>query len=209
MLFSKLSREFFDAVRQIGVLSLRQQKNFFILSGNIVHEFEHDLGYLEKGLADGNLVSKEIHDTVWNVEHLNRGGAYNLLHGIFMVFLAYLLIGVCLKYNTQPDARGINLIPHIEFWQEYPANLAEGAGITKDFIMGKLNEKSRGSGGMPSGIAGITSSGAGVMGSISSGISGIASGAGVGGLGGGGIGATSAQRWDPSRDNFSEFNDSL
>eukprot|EP00929_Paragymnodinium_shiwhaense_P114898 TRINITY_DN83450_c0_g1_i1.p1 TRINITY_DN83450_c0_g1~~TRINITY_DN83450_c0_g1_i1.p1 ORF type:complete len:385 (+),score=57.47 TRINITY_DN83450_c0_g1_i1:64-1218(+) len=91
-------------------------------------KFMHDAQYFSNNVLFGGAsgLQKEVHDTVWNIEHIDkRGVASELLRGVLMLGAAYLCIGALVKSQTT-GARGMDLIPHIGFWMEYPALVADG-----------------------------------------------------------------------------------
>eukprot|EP00927_Polykrikos_kofoidii_P057812 TRINITY_DN52002_c0_g1_i1.p1 TRINITY_DN52002_c0_g1~~TRINITY_DN52002_c0_g1_i1.p1 ORF type:complete len:358 (-),score=65.56 TRINITY_DN52002_c0_g1_i1:47-1120(-) len=85
-----------------------------------VTQFE---GYMKDGVSG---VQREAHDIVWNIEHINqRGKAEELLRGVIMIVAVYLIVGCGYKYQTQ-GARGVEMIPNIGFWNEYPILVGDG-----------------------------------------------------------------------------------
>lgn len=89
-----------------------------------VQRFE---GYAAQGLPG---FQREIHDTVWNVEHLDRRmAATNLLSGLLWLVAIYLVVGSFLKF--QQGSQGIDLVPHIGFWCEYPRMVNDGVKYSK------------------------------------------------------------------------------
>ncbi|CAD7946258.1 unnamed protein product [Amoebophrya sp. A25] len=100
--------------------------------GNWLDDVGHDVKYIEKHILEGDIISKELHDTYWNITHLDRG-AYAILHSLTVIMLLYCAIGACLKaYVT--GAQGWERIPHKEFWQDYPNLVVDGMHITKNFV---------------------------------------------------------------------------
>lgn len=95
--------------------------------------FSHDYNYLMKNLRDGVPgMEREIHDTVWNIEHLeNYGMATSMLRGILELAAIYLIVGCGYKYYAT-GAVGMDMIPHISFWMEYPALMMDGVQYAKN-----------------------------------------------------------------------------
>jgi hypothetical protein len=89
--------------------------------------WKHDVNYLSNNLKQGIPgIGREIKDTIWNVEHItNYGVATELLRGVILIAIAYLVIGCAYKYQAE-GARGLSMIPHIGFWKEYPRLVADG-----------------------------------------------------------------------------------
>jgi len=89
--------------------------------------WKHDVNYLSNNLKQGIPgIGREIKDTIWNVEHItNYGVATELLRGVILIAIAYLVIGCAYKYQAE-GARGISMIPHIGFWKEYPRLVSDG-----------------------------------------------------------------------------------
>lgn len=100
----------------------------------------HDIGYFANNLRSGLPgIEREIHDTIWNVEHLgNRYVATELLRSVLLLAFAYLACGCAYKYQAM-GARGMDMIPNIGFWMEYPKLVADGvqyAMITGGELLG-------------------------------------------------------------------------
>lgn len=125
--------------------------------GSALSGFGHDVRQFEGYVGDGLPgIQREIHDTIWNVEHIyKRNVASELLRGVILVALAYLAIGSAFKYQT--GARGMDMIPHITFWAEYPAMVNDGVQYSKIL----LGLQSSGSGDFLNG--GIRSCGSGAF----------------------------------------------
>lgn len=94
-----------------------------------------DLRYGKERFSEGfGGVNKFYRDAVRDITHIEtHNAATDLLHGLFWFFVLYLAIGSCLKYNVQ-GARGIQMIPHIEFWRETPLLVVDGIKYTKVLI---------------------------------------------------------------------------
>merc|ERR1719375_105371 len=95
--------------------------------GTIAGAVMHDAQYLSRNLRDGIPgLKREVDDTMWNIENIQkRGPASSLMRGVLFIGFVYLLIGSAYKYQTQ-GSRGIDMIPHIGFWSEYPRLVADG-----------------------------------------------------------------------------------
>lgn len=103
--------------------------------------WEHDLAVFGGNMARGLPgVEKEIHDTIWNVEHIeNRGVATMLLRSVIMIAVVYLVGGAVYKNQTYGSS-GVDAIPHIGFWKEYPQLVLDGVQYATGFgrqFMGK------------------------------------------------------------------------
>mmetsp|Transcript_46783 Transcript_46783/g.100167 ORF Transcript_46783/g.100167 Transcript_46783/m.100167 type:complete len:352 (+) Transcript_46783:193-1248(+) len=115
--------------------------------------WSHDLSYATRNLESGLPgIEREIHDTIWNVEHItNYGVATELLRGILFVALVYFGVG-CVYRNQSYGSQGLEMLPHKEFWIGYPALVMDGVtyammllgAAPRDFGFG-------GSGGAPAG----------------------------------------------------------
>jgi len=90
-----------------------------------------DVSNFENYVGDGVPgIEREIHDTMWNVEHIyHRNAASNLMRGIILFGFAYVSVGSFFKYQT--GARGMEMLPHITFWMEYPAMVNDGVTYSK------------------------------------------------------------------------------
>merc|ERR1712087_342289 len=123
-------------------------------------DISYALGNLESGVPG---LQREIHDTVWNVEHIDKPGvASMLLRSALMVAMLYVGIGSAIKYQSM-GARGIDMIPHLGFWLEYPSLVVDGIAYAQFVIMDMLGQQpSRSiSGGLSGGISGSISGGFG------------------------------------------------
>jgi len=109
-----------------ALMAQRQESGGSALSG-----FGHDIRQFEGYVGDGLPgLERELHDTIWTAEHIyRRDAASAILRGIILVAFAYVSIGSIFKYQT--GARGIEMIPHISFWAEYPAMVNDGVQYSK------------------------------------------------------------------------------
>lgn len=91
--------------------------------GAFTHDVDRFTGYVQKGLPG---LEQELHDTMWNLEHLGkRGVCSELLRSLILIGLVYVGIGSFYKYQTM-GSRGPEMIPHIGFWMEYPTLVMDG-----------------------------------------------------------------------------------
>lgn len=115
--------------------------------GHDIRQFE---GYVGDGLPG---IEREIHDTVWNIENFgHRDAALHLFRGVILVGVAYVSIGSFFKY--QSGATGMDMIPHISFWMEYPNLVADGVTYSKILLGLQSPGGEKLSGGIRSGGAG-------------------------------------------------------
>eukprot|EP00928_Gymnodinium_smaydae_P054811 TRINITY_DN38518_c0_g1_i1.p1 TRINITY_DN38518_c0_g1~~TRINITY_DN38518_c0_g1_i1.p1 ORF type:complete len:393 (-),score=94.66 TRINITY_DN38518_c0_g1_i1:183-1361(-) len=123
------------------------------------NKWSHDMRYFANNMMNGIPgIQKEISDTVWNVEHIDkRGVASEMLRSALMLFAGYLAVG-CLIKSQMHGATGWDMVPHISFWSEYPNLVADG--VTYLQIL---------AGGMTSGKSSSSSSGNDLTGGIRSG----------------------------------------
>jgi len=92
------------------------------------HDFNYGLNNLESGLPG---LERELHDTLWNIEHIEkRGVASNLMRGLIEFTILYLIIGIIYKKQMM-GAEGIDMIPHIGFWRQYPELVVDGVAYAK------------------------------------------------------------------------------
>eukprot|EP00927_Polykrikos_kofoidii_P015024 TRINITY_DN16663_c0_g1_i1.p1 TRINITY_DN16663_c0_g1~~TRINITY_DN16663_c0_g1_i1.p1 ORF type:complete len:359 (+),score=52.32 TRINITY_DN16663_c0_g1_i1:73-1149(+) len=102
--------------------------------------FMKDINYFQNNVVAGGIpgIQREIKDTVWNLEHLNkRGVCSELLRSILLMGFAYLAIG-CLIKSQMYNSRGMEMIPNIGFWQEYPNLCADGVTYVQILAGGLL-----------------------------------------------------------------------
>jgi len=109
--------------------------------GGVLAPWKHDLsqfaGYVRGGVPG---LEREVHDTIWQVENINRPGvASALLRGVFMCALLYLGVGCLYKYQNM-GSRGIDMIPHIGFWMEYPQLVLDGIQYSMAFLTGLVGQ---------------------------------------------------------------------
>lgn len=95
--------------------------------GGLLSSWRHDIGYFTSNLLQGPAgVEREIHDTVWNIEHIeDRGVASELLRGLVLIAIVYICAGCAYKAQVL-GSRGIDMIPQVAFWLEYPRLVSDG-----------------------------------------------------------------------------------
>jgi hypothetical protein len=107
-------------------------------------DFNYQMARLGEGLPG---LEKEISDDVWRVEHLgDRYAASDLLRQFIEFFLVYIIIGAIYK-NQALGAEGIDMIPHIGFWMEYPAMVQDGITYSQQIVGSYLGMDFSGSSG--------------------------------------------------------------
>lgn len=109
-------------------------------SGGPVGAWRRDMNYfagnMEQGLPG---VQREVQDTVWNLEHLDHTGVCStLLRGVLMAAAVY-LVGGSLYKNQALGASGLDMIPHIGFWMEYPSLVHDGVRYAASFCSDLLS----------------------------------------------------------------------
>merc|ERR1712232_1497650 len=94
---------------------------------SVLGPWKHDIGYFAGNLQQGLPgLSREVSDTVWNIENIQHPGtASMLLRSVVLFGLVYLVAGSVVKYQTM-GARGLDMIPHVGFWMEYPQLVMDG-----------------------------------------------------------------------------------
>jgi len=97
-----------------------------------IHKFE---GYMADGIPG---IEREAHDIMWNIEHSDRYGVCtDQLRCAILIACAYLGIGGAYKYQMM-GARGMDMVPHVGFWQEYPGLVIDGLRYTQVLLGGAL-----------------------------------------------------------------------
>lgn len=92
-------------------------------NSGVGHDINQFADYASQGLPG---FEREAHDILRNIEHANeRGKCTDMLRCILLIIMAYLFIGSAVKYQTH-GSRGIDMIPHIGFWMEYPRLVNDG-----------------------------------------------------------------------------------
>lgn len=122
---------------------------------SVLRPWKQDLGYVTQNVRDGLPgLEREIHDTIWNVEHIGKQYvATGMLRGVIMIAVVYLVGGGAYKYQTM-GARGLEMVPHIGFWMEYPQLVADGlryVGILAGDCVGRPSARG-GSGGFQASV---------------------------------------------------------
>lgn len=100
------------------------------LFGSLAGDFNHLTHNLQDGLP--GIEHELVRDTEWNIEH---GRYWAILRGFLAWVAAYLVLGSAYKYQTA-GARGMDMIPHIGFWIEYPNLVRDGVGYISMLISG-------------------------------------------------------------------------
>lgn len=98
-------------------------------------EVSSDLKYFGNNVMSGLPgLKREAESVVWNVEHIDHyGAATGLLRGIIEVGVVYLICGAIYNYQAK-GARGIQLIPHVGFWMDYPALVMDGVQYAMQLV---------------------------------------------------------------------------
>jgi hypothetical protein len=99
--------------------------------------WKHDISYFAGNMAQGLPgIEREVGQIAWTASHLEqRGKAEATLRGVVLFALAYLIGGSAYKYQAM-GARGLEMVPHIGFWQEYPALVADGIKYAPQLLAG-------------------------------------------------------------------------
>jgi len=134
--------------------------------GSVANAWRHDLMSMTNevsrglpGLAEG--LQGDIRDAE-NWTHLNA--LSELLRHLIIYAIIYLAVGSLIKYQTM-GARGTDVIPHIQFWSEYPKLVSDGMVYSKmlvDDLLGNAPSSPTLSGGL-SGGPGTGGGGAGAF----------------------------------------------
>jgi hypothetical protein len=100
--------------------------------GSIMGDVNHLMGNLAKGPAGWE--REFVHDTEWNIE---QGRYWVVLRDLLTYAIIYLVVGSAYKYHTQ-GSRGMDMIPNIGFWMEYPDLVKDGVQYTIVTVSGVL-----------------------------------------------------------------------
>jgi len=94
--------------------------------------WHHDLMRMEGHLAGGLPgIQEEIEHDLYDIEHFTKYGACTeLLRSLIIVTVFYLAIGSFVKYYTAGQT-GMNMLPHIGFWMDYPQLVLDGVQYSK------------------------------------------------------------------------------
>jgi len=124
-----------------------------------LNAWKHDIGYHTERLKEGvpGLVH-EVTDAIDEIEHWQRYHALSdLLRHIIEITVVYLVVGMAYKYQAL-GARGMDMIPHISFWMEYPELVQDGIKYSVQVLGGyfgmDVSSSSGGSGGFLGGGGG-------------------------------------------------------
>lgn len=131
-------------------------------AGSMLAPWQHDIGQFEKYVSRGIPgLEDEVRDTAWNVEHIaNRGVATMLLRSMLLICIAYIAAGSFIKYQTA-GARGLEMLPHIGFWMDYPQLVSDGILYAKIIIGDAMGSPVTGTKGESSDLHGGIRTGAG------------------------------------------------
>merc|ERR1712232_988213 len=80
------------------------------------------------------------------------GHSQTVLRGIIWLALIYVVCGSAYKYQTM-GARGMDMLPHIGFWMEYPRLVVDGITYVQ-ILLGQAVGKNVSGGGGGSGFGG-------------------------------------------------------
>ncbi|CAK9065725.1 unnamed protein product [Durusdinium trenchii] len=103
--------------------------------------WENDINRLGSELSQGLPgIESEIKRDVYMAEHLtNFGSAQGLLRVVIIFAIVYVVVGSFIKYQMT-GASGINAIPHIGFWLDYPQLVIDGVAYSKLLADGALGK---------------------------------------------------------------------
>ncbi|CAE8682872.1 unnamed protein product, partial [Polarella glacialis] len=95
--------------------------------GSVANAWKSDMTLFENNMQKGLPgLEREAESVAWNIEHIeNRNAASGLLRGLLEAAAIYLVCGCVYKHQAL-GARGQDMIPHIDFWLEYPAMVVDG-----------------------------------------------------------------------------------
>merc|ERR1712232_1201248 len=115
--------------------------------------WEHDVGqfggYLKDGLPG---LEREAHDIVWNAEHFTQyGKCTEMLRGVIWIVAIYVLGGCAYRFQAE-GARGVDMLPHKDFWEEYPLLVMDGVRYAQILIGGAMGKDVSGGFKSPSGF---------------------------------------------------------
>lgn len=108
----------------------------------------HDWYLFKKNMVDGGVsgLEREAGSVVWNVENIERrDAASGLLRGALELGIVYLIVG-CVYKSQVLGAKGIEMIPHIGFWMEYPQLVTDGIQYTLQLAAGMFGGQVPGGG---------------------------------------------------------------
>eukprot|EP00928_Gymnodinium_smaydae_P010415 TRINITY_DN13921_c0_g1_i1.p1 TRINITY_DN13921_c0_g1~~TRINITY_DN13921_c0_g1_i1.p1 ORF type:complete len:371 (-),score=65.95 TRINITY_DN13921_c0_g1_i1:63-1175(-) len=122
---------------------------------SLVTQIEGDLSHFAKNMQNGlpGIQQEFITDTEWNVEH---GHYWTILRSLLLIGFLYLVAGGGYKYH-QMGARGLEVIPHVNFWMEYPNLVKDGIAYARYVVTGaspSTYADSAKSGGFNGGLSG-------------------------------------------------------
>lgn len=107
--------------------------------GSVLGAYRHDLAYHTDRLREGIPgLEKEVTDQLYRAEHITEmNAASTFLRQLIEVFLVYLIVGVVYKSQAL-GATGLDMIPHIGFWMDYPKLVTDGFEYSKQVVGGYL-----------------------------------------------------------------------
>mmetsp|Transcript_117393 Transcript_117393/g.191088 ORF Transcript_117393/g.191088 Transcript_117393/m.191088 type:complete len:367 (-) Transcript_117393:73-1173(-) len=116
--------------------------------------YRHDWSLAKELVREGLPgLEQDVGASIWQAEHLgNRGNAQTLLRHLIEIALIYLALGALYK-NQVLGASGMDMIPHISFWMEYPQLVMDGVNYAKLFLTGSAGGGNFGGGFEPLGRA--------------------------------------------------------
>lgn len=103
-----------------------------------------DLNRLGSELSQGLPgIESELSNDVYYAEHLGQfGSAQALLRVVIIFAIIYLLVGSFIKYQMMA-ASGINIIPHVGFWLDYPQLVLDGVTYSRMLLDGAMGKPAR------------------------------------------------------------------
>jgi len=126
--------------------------------------YRNDLSYHTNRMSEGIPgLQREVTDAVYLAEHMDqRYAASDLLRHVIEIFSMYLIVGMAYKHQAL-GARGIDMVPHIGFWMEYPQLIQDGVKYTQEIAGGYLGYDPSSFASSSSGFGGGGGGGGGFM----------------------------------------------
>lgn len=100
--------------------------------------WKSDFDYAAQRLREGpGGLTKDLRDTMYDLDNLGQyGSATHLFRAAVELIVVYLAVGALYKSQAL-GATGLDMIPHIGFWRQYPDLVKDGIAYAQLLIQGR------------------------------------------------------------------------
>jgi len=135
--FESILKKGYDDIKVKDML--HQQHSRGLGPGDFMRDAQNLGSNLGSGLSG---LEKEASLMAWDVEHFETYGAATELLRTFIEIAIVYLVGGCIYKSQTMGARGIDMVPHIAFWRDYPDLISDGVKYAMQLVNDALGNSS-------------------------------------------------------------------